>query len=256
MTERASQGSSLSLGFLALLPLLCAYELAHAADAGLGRNTSELVLFRATRPLPLGERELRIASLSIGALAALVLCFRRRVALLPGLLRILLEGILCAVLLGPLLALAMRWLPEGVGRLDAQARPPDLPPSEAEAGAVMGGAAYEELLFRVGLYSLAFLLALRVLLFFGTEERAARLVARGFGISLSSIAFAGFHLAAWTGWLGQGGEAFSAPVFAWRACAGLLLCTIFLARGPGVAAWAHGLFNFALLVGAGPEVLL
>ena len=36
----------------------------------------------------------------------------------------------------------------------------------------------------------------------------------------------------------------------------LLLALLFLWRGPGVAAWTHGLFNFALILGAGPEVLL
>ena len=37
--------------------------------------------------------------------------------------------------------------------------------------------------------------------------------------------------------------------------AGILLGLVFRLRGPGVAAWAHGLFNVALLVGVDPDVL-
>lgn len=253
---RAALDNSLSLGLLAMLPLLLAYELALGAQDLAPRNTSELLLLRGARLLPFDERDLRILGLALASTGAALLCFRRRSPLLPGLLRIVLEGILFAILLGPLLALAMRWLPGEVGRLEVSPLPPPTPPGPAEAAAAFGGAAYEELVFRVGLFSLGFLAAQQVLRFFGAGERTARSAARGIALAASSLAFAAFHLDLCTRWLGPGGEAFSAPVFAWRACAGLALCSIFLWRGPGVAAWTHGLFNFALLLGAGPEVLL
>ena len=76
------------------------------------------------------------------------------------------------------------------------------------------------------------------------------------GLLGSSALFACAHLAAFTAWLGPGGESYNGSVFTWRLLAGILLGLVFRWRGPGVAAWAHGLFNLALLVGAGPDVFL
>ena len=39
------------------------------------------------------------------------------------------------------------------------------------------------------------------------------------------------------------------------ALAGILLGLLFRWRGPGVAAWSHGLFNLALLLGIDPDVV-
>ena len=72
----------------------------------------------------------------------------------------------------------------------------------------------------------------------------------------SAAFFAAFHLAPFVGWLGRGGESFDAAVFSYRFLAGLLLALVFRWRGPGVAAWTHGWFNLALLIGAGPDVFL
>jgi len=123
-------------------------------------------------------------------------------------------------------------------------------------GVVFGGAAYEEITFRIGLLSLTFLGVTSILAFFGAPERGARHAARVVAVLVSSLAFAAFHLAAFNAWLGVGGEPFIPAVFAWRSLAGVQLAVLFLWRGPGVAAWTHGLFDFGLLLGAGPEVLL
>lgn len=246
---------SLSVGFLAMLPLFAAYEYGLAATHGTRRNAAELVVFRAFELLPEHGRALRIASLALASIAAGAVCFRRRVALGPSLLRVVLEGLFAAVLFGPAMALAMHLVPPGVAPLDVAAGPPPSPPGAAEAAIVFGGAAYEELVFRVGLLALAFLGARRIFEFFGAGERAARVSAQGMALLVSALAFAAFHLRAFTGWLGPGGEPFEAGPFFWRLFAGVLLGLLFLWRGPGVAAWTHGLFNFALFLGAGPEVL-
>ena len=70
----------------------------------------------------------------------------------------------------------------------------------------------------------------------------------------SSLAFAAFHLEACVAWLGVGGDPFEPAIFTYRVLAGMLLGLLFRWRGPGVAAWAHGLFNLGLLLGAGPDV--
>lgn len=249
----APRRGGLSLGFLALLPMLGIYEigLAHS-HAGL-RNTSELVLFQVFAPLADFADRARWASLLAGSITALVICFKRRVPLLPGLMRIVFEGFIGALLIGPVLV--------GIFRLMGSTPPPsglEDPggPELSSAALYFGGGAYEELLFRVLLYGLVFLLARRVAFFFGASAFGARWGAELAGLCGSSLAFASFHLGFLTSWMGRGGESFDAGIFAWRLSAGVLLGLLFRWRGPGVAAWTHGLFNLALFLGAGPDVLL
>jgi hypothetical protein len=130
----------------------------------------------------------------------------------------------------------------------------------ATAARVLGAAAYEELVFRLGLVSLCVLVAGALLRFLLGARDAARRAPSAAAVALAlgaaALCFAAFHLAAFTSWLGAGGEAWNAAAFTWRALAGMLLGGLFLARGIGVAAWAHGLFNLALYLGAGPDVFL
>jgi membrane protease YdiL (CAAX protease family) len=243
---------SLALGLLAMLPMLLAYELALEAEPGLLRNHCELALFRAFSPL--GDRlaDVRRLVLVGTVIIAGALCFRRRIALAPSLARVFLEGLAGAVLLGPALAFGVRLF----GGIPETIAGPPIDPGLVLAGRVFGGAAYEELLFRVLLYGGVFFLARRVAIFFGIGERAAPWVAEVLALLTSALVFAGAHIAAWNSWLGPGGEPFSTPVFIWRVLAGILLALLFRWRGPGVAAWTHGLFNLALLIGAGPQILL
>ncbi len=80
--------------------------------------------------------------------------------------------------------------------------------------------------------------------------------ADGLAIAASATVFAASHLGVFTQVLGPGGEPFRAGVFTWRLLAGILLGTLFRWRGPGVAAWAHALFDLFLSIGAGPDVFL
>lgn len=247
--------ASLALGLLAMAPLLAAYEcsLGHV-DPAL-RNASELLVFRSLGPTG-GSAFPRVLLLGAALALAAGLCFRRRVPLLPGMFRVFLEGLAAAVLLGPALALTTRLVEVPLGDLVAGPVPGAAPPPLARAAQLLGGAAYEELVFRVGAYSLLFLATSRLAGFFGAGDPLRRWLAEGVGLFGSALLFAGFHLARWTAWLGPGGEPFSAPIFAWRFLAGVLLALLFRWRGPGVAAWSHGLFNLALFLGAGPEALL
>lgn len=242
---------SLSLGLLAMAPLFLAYEAGLASDPALLRGQSEQALFRLYSLAPALETGLRQGTLALVVLLALASCFRRRLALGPSLTRVLLEGLLGAVALGPALALGMRLL--GV---EVSVEPMTAAPSLAEAGRVLGGAAFEELAFRVLLYGAVYVLVRRLLLLVRVPERAAGVAADLTAIAGSALAFAAVHLAAYTAWIGPAGEAYDPGVFTWRLLAGVLLALLFRWRGPGVAAWSHGLFNLALLIGADPEVLL
>lgn len=245
--------ASLALGLLAMAPLFLAYELGLAQDPDLPRSQSEQVLFRLLSLFPTAaETWLRQGILLGAVVGALVVCYRRRVALGPSLLRVFLEGVLGAVALGPALAYGMRLF----GGFENEVAPLAVDTSLPVAGRVVGAAAFEELLFRVALYGIVFLLARRVAAFFGARERVSGLLAEGLALVLSSLGFAAIHLAVFTTWLGPEGEAFDPAIFTWRFLAGVMLALLFRWRGPGVAAWSHGLFNLALLIGAGPEVLL
>lgn len=247
--------ASLALALLAMAPLFLAYELSLGHVDPALRNASELLVFRSLGPTG-GSPAVRALLLAAALSVAAALCFRRRVPLLPGVFRVFLEGLAAAVLLGPALALATRLVDVPLGDLVAGPVPGVAPPAVARAAQLLGGAAYEELVFRVGAYSLLFLATGRIAGFLGAGATSRRWLGEVAGVVGSAVLFAGFHLARWTAWLGPGGEPFSAPIFAWRFLAGVLLALLFRWRGPGVAAWSHGLFNLALFLGAGPEALL
>jgi membrane protease YdiL (CAAX protease family) len=120
---------------------------------------------------------------------------------------------------------------------------------------LFGGAVYEELVFRVGVYGLLYWIGVRAVRALRAREWSARFAAEALALVGSSCAFAAFHFEVFTGWLWAGGLPFSSAMFLWLAFAGLLLGLIYRLRGPGVAAVAHGLFNLGLLVGIDPDVL-
>ncbi len=246
---------SLALGLLAMAPLFLAYELGLGADASLTRNAAELVLLRGLAAFDDSLIWLRPLLVLAGMLAALVVCFRRRIALGPSLLRLVIEGVVGAIVIGPALAFSMRIfgdVPPELFRATESASAPEL----AAAARIFGGAAYEELLFRVLLYGGLFFLTRRVALFFGSGERQSIFCSDVVGVLGSALVFAALHLELFSRWLGVSGELYSGPVFLWRMLAGVLLALLFRWRGPGVAAWTHALFNLALFLGAGVEVLL
>lgn len=250
---------SVSLGLLGMAPMFLVYELALASTESRERNTSELVLFRAFELFGEAADIARWVALSGAFLFALVYCLRRNWALGPRVLRIAAEGALGAIAIGPVLIGLIHLLGDAVPPLPMAADGTVAPttPGLSRAAFVFGAGAYEELVFRVGAYSALYVAALHVGGFlFGAGKPACRPVAELIGLLGSAALFSAFHLAVFVRWLGPGGEEFDLALFEYRALAGILLGLIFRFRGPGVAAWTHGLFNVALLLGAGPNVFL
>jgi CAAX prenyl protease-like protein len=99
----------------------------------------------------------------------------------------------------------------------------------------LGAGIYEELVFRVLLVS-GIALACRVL--FGWKDRSSAAVATVLG----AIIFSGFH------YIGPYGDPFQLSSFTFRAVAGLLFTGIYLARGFGIAAWSHALYDVMLAI--------
>jgi hypothetical protein len=100
----------------------------------------------------------------------------------------------------------------------------------------LGAGIYEELLFRVLLVSGLALLATR--LFRWTGLRADL-----FAIVLGALLFAAFH------YIGPYGEPLALTSFTFRTVAGLLFSGLYLARGFGITAWTHALYDVFLAVG-------
>ncbi len=251
----ASPTRSLSLGYLSMLPLFVAYELAVASEPRSPRNWAEGLLGVVLRPF--GERAdvARWALLGAGAAFAFAIARRRGDAIRGGVARIVLEGGVAAAVLGPLMVLAMHALEGLVPALDVSWDPTSSPPGLADTALVFGAGAWEELLFRVGAYSFLYWLVLRFATALGRSEPFARGAAEALGLALSSLAFAAAHFDPPHRWLGLEPRPFDPALFAWLGLGGVLLGVLFRWRGPGVAAWAHGLFNVLLWIGVDPDVL-
>ncbi len=106
------------------------------------------------------------------------------------------------------------------------------PPAEAlglRLALSIGAGLYEELVFRVLLVGGLYVVLKRVV----ARPVAAYLVAAVVG----ALLFSAVH------YLGPLGDPFTLPSFTFRALFGLALNAVFLARGFGVAAWTHALYD-------------
>lgn len=248
----------IAAGYLAMLPLLLAYE---AAAGGPDRSVAEVVATLPLAPFGSAARSVRLALLLVLAVLAAWRVFREsredgHPGLFPIVGRIVLEGALAALCLGPLL-LGLLWALDvdlasiRAGLSNAAAATP-----LERAGYLAGAAAWEEMVFRIGVQSLLWLLAAESLRALIKSRPPVAVLAEGLSIAGAASLFAASHLAAFTAVLGPGGEPFDPAVFTWRLLAGILFGALFRWRGPGVAAWAHALFDLALSIGAGPDVFL
>ncbi|HUR27754.1 MAG TPA: CPBP family glutamic-type intramembrane protease [Planctomycetota bacterium] len=249
------QGHPLSPAYLAMLPLFLCYELGVRAQGTGRRNAAEVLLGLWLEPVRPWADGIRWGLLAAFAIVALHLCRQRGIRVRDALARVWLEGLVAALTLGPLLvgmmALLSRWSERPAVAWDSARAAPSL----ASAAFLFGGAVYEELVFRVGLYGLLYWTFVRVARALGAVSDRGRWFAEAAALAGSALFFAAFHFRRSTQWLWNGGMEFSGTLFLWLACAGLLLGLLYRWRGPGVAAWAHGLFNLGLLLGIDPDVL-
>jgi len=243
--------ADLALGFLLVLPMLVAYEFS-AEDSS---STAEMLMLRLLSLFGELQRPARGLLLSLLALVSAIILVRRQhgVGVAAKLGRVMAEGAVLALVLGPVLVGLLHL----VGVPPPNLQDPDEVPTAARAIFVFSAAAWEELLFRVAAFCALYLIGRRLLRFLRASDRVATAAGELAGVLGSAVLFAGAHFAQWTGWLlGPGGSPYDESLFTWLLFAGILLALIFRWRGLGVAAWTHGLFNVAILLGAGPDVFL
>lgn len=248
--------TGLAAGWLAMLPLLAAYEWGLAVTGGTRRNVGERLLTLALEPLGGHVSWIRPLVCLGAALAAWLVLRAARVRARGAVARIVLEGLLAAVVLGPLLVLGTWLLGEWVPRPEVAHAALAAPPPLGAAALLVGGSAWEELCFRLGGWGLCFVLAGAVLRAAGASAAWSARAADAAGWVGSSALFALAHLERFNAPLGAGGARFELGHFTWLCLAGMLLGLVFRLRGPGVAAWSHGLFNLGLYLGVDPDVLL
>lgn len=223
----------LSVNVIFLTPLLLAY-LACWWWAGDGIETQAAASLRTLLRL-LGRRGLFILTLCtcLALLAALLARMRSAKANAPVLPWMAVEGITYGLLLHVVASALSAVLP--VGRWLGLFRLPG--GNEVRSlGIALGAGIFEELLFR-GVLCFGVYRALRAV--FGADRWSAGTVA----VVLSALTFSAYHH-----W-GLGGEPWDAVRFTFRFHAGALLGVVFLTRGLGVAALAHGFYDALVLLG-------
>jgi hypothetical protein len=142
------------------------------------------------------------------------------------------ESVVYAALFGQTVALLTTWLLRGPVYITVAQAPVEMLPLGTQLVVSLGAGIYEELLFRVLLVSALLAIGLRL----GWSRR----LAVGVAVAASALIFSGFH------YIGPYGDELTMASFTFRAIAGVLLSGLYVARGFGVAAWTHALYDVGL----------
>jgi hypothetical protein len=236
---RLSRSPRYSLVFA--FPLLVAYEVAARAithgETGV-RNGADVIL--KSLFVSLGGRNgiLAFDLLLVGLGAWLVIRDRRRAGddLRPWVFGLMLgESVVLALGFGVVASVLTGLILRGPAALAIGGGNLDLP---TQLMVSLGAGIYEELLFRVLLVSGLVLLARRA---FGWGTRGASV----FAVIVGALIFSAFH------YIGPYGDPLQLPSFVFRTVAGLLFSGLYVARGYGVTAWTHSLYDIFLSLATG-----
>jgi hypothetical protein len=220
------------------LPLLVLYEtlafaLTHSAYAGV-RNGADVLLKTLFVALGGGRGLALFSVLLLGIGGWLVLRDHRRH---PGVLHrsyfglMLAESAVYALLFGAVASALTALLLAPV--LSAVQGPAVVRiPLASQLVLSLGAGIYEELVFRVLLVSGILILATRL-----GWTRAQAVTA---AVLLSALIFSTFH------YIGPLGDTFALPSFTFRAVAGVMFSGLYVARGFGITAWTHAIYDIGL----------
>ena len=230
---------SLPVNLLFLMPWLLIYQLALTFSRSPVDNAAAAWV-RALAAL-LGPRGSMLATLLVAiALGAVVYVRAREATRDRGIFGgMLLEGLCYGALLGTIANVLATQLP--MGRVvplahDTAGTWVGLKSGVRELGLAVGAGIFEELLFRGVLLAGLYALCRHAI---GTDRISAGLLS----VLVSAYLFSDYHH-----W-GLTGEPYDAHVFAFRFHAGILLGAVFLTRGLGIAAFAHGFYDVLVMVG-------
>ena len=221
------------------LPLLVLYELGAmliADGRGGGMRNGADVLLRTLLATGGVQGTLAFtAALAVGA-AVIVALERRRKKVplrMPYFVGMLGESAAYALVFGFIVATATQVLLGGMVRFAADGGITNMPLMD---GIVLslGAGIYEELLFRVILTGGLFALLLAA----GMKRQTAGIIA----VVVSAFIFSAFH------YVGPYAYPLELNSFTFRLLAGLAFSALYMARGFGVAAWTHALYDVFLVI--------
>lgn len=226
--------------FTFALPLLAAYEGLAAVLGGAGgvRNGADVII-KSLFAAALGAW----GPVLFGA-ALLVACAwrvahdRRGGALRARVFASMLaESVVLALLFGSVVGATTARLLDPLAPLSVVAFVPAVPALDALTRLMLslGAGLYEELLFRVFLVGTLAWGARRLL---GWPALAAGAMA----VSVGALVFSAFH------YVGPYGDLWALDSFAYRAVAGVFFSALYVARGFGITAWTHALYDVLVLV--------
>ena len=229
---------SLPVNLLFLMPFLLVYQVAITFTQSPVDNAAAAWLRALWAAL--GPRGSMLATLAVAIGLGIVVVIRAREAtrdrgVYGGML---IEGICYGAILGTIASMMAARMPmERVVALSAEVGTMEGLRSEFQSlGLAVGAGIFEELIFRGlllgGLYAL-----LRHAI------GADRFTSAALSIVVAAYLFSDYHH-----W-GATGEPYDAYVFAFRFHAGLVLGALFLYRGLGIAALAHGFYDVLVMVG-------
>jgi membrane protease YdiL (CAAX protease family) len=229
--DYVSRTRELPVNLLFLAPWVVVYELCLLATRCPVENAAGR--FFKTLGQSLGPRGLSVIGLLVVVLLLAVVALRAREAgrdrgVFGGML---LEGVVYGAVLGLVAQAVASQLP--LGRMVPLSLPA-LSRSVQDLGLAIGAGIFEELLFRALLLGGLWALLRHGV---GTDRFTAGLVA---------VLASAWVFAAWHHW-GPGAEPWSDAVVRFRFAAGAVLGTIFLTRGLGIAALAHGFYDVMVL---------
>lgn len=224
----------LSVNLVFLAPWLLVYVLCRLSAGEAVETSAAASLHTALRLL--GPRALFALTLLVSLALCILVVLRIRDrgvdgGVFPGMI---IEGVAYGLALGGLAAAMSRVLPVGkwVGLFQAAAAQDDV----RALGVAVGAGIFEELLFR-GVVCLGLVRLLRDVV--GADRWTTWIVS----VVASAAVFSAYHH-----W-GAGAEPWDAAVFTYRFHAGVLLGVVFLTRGLGIAAFAHGFYDAVVLLG-------
>ena len=227
------QSRRLSMSVLFVLPLVALYQVGIVQSGSHVRNMAELWIVQFISAVGLPAAHVINALIILGFVAAFLSVDKKTSLCLWFMLLMALESVLYAAAMVRGLGLAATVLHHEVGRFMSLGGVNWTPLLVG-----LGAGVYEELVFRLGLLGGgAYLLR--------TVSRWSRGASLAVMLVVSSVVFSAVH---YVGPLGDSPELFS---FLFRALAGLVLGTIFIYRGLGIAAWAHALYNLLVFLVVG-----
>ena len=222
------------------LPLLLAYELLEALapvrlQGGVVRNGADVLLTSAFTAIFGPRGPMVFMAMVIGGALVLIWRDRRGGPIRPRVFGLMLvESGLLALAFGLVIGLATVQLLGPLRSLAAGADPANAS-ALARLTLSLGAGLYEELLFRVVLVALI-ANGLRLLGFARSTSGVA-------AVLVGALVFSAFH------YIGPLGDPLRLESFVFRALAGVAFSALYLARGFGITAWTHALYDVAVLLG-------